>query len=369
MKQLRNRQLLSIDKIANKYILKVSILRSYIEDWEQFYFALITTTNEELTFQEKKIKQSGDFNIYEIEIDYSKEPLFYSQGEEVGFSIVRRRGDEKQRGKIKSNIDYLEQQQIKISDKYVFYPSTTVNGNINFCFRENFLLATCEHIMLREKGILQLSGFYHWNELEDVENKQVYLTWQAKSNEEPIHVPVQSMSIPESYTSYRWYEEVKNQGYTVMVNLFDYMDVGSANNFKFYLTVNYEESNVVKTIESDYLIVSHAINRVPIKQKVSLQDKRIQVSVEAKRKTECLAVDVYEYKFALEFMRSVKRRWVVLRRSKQLLQLYKLAFFTLGKVLPTKKDLVIFESFHGKQYSDSPRAIYEYLEKHAPNYE
>ncbi|GIO23410.1 CDP-glycerol:glycerophosphate glycerophosphotransferase [Oceanobacillus sp. J11TS1] len=36
--------------------------------------------------------------------------------------------------------------------------------------------------------------------------------------------------------------------------------------------------------------------------------------------------------------------------------------------LPKNNKLIIFESFHGKQYSDSPRAIYEYLKKNYPRY-
>lgn len=39
---------------------------------------------------------------------------------------------------------------------------------------------------------------------------------------------------------------------------------------------------------------------------------------------------------------------------------YKLTFFLLGK-LPAKKKTIVFESFLGKQYSDNPRAIYEYM--------
>ncbi len=34
--------------------------------------------------------------------------------------------------------------------------------------------------------------------------------------------------------------------------------------------------------------------------------------------------------------------------------------------MPKKKNLVIFESFFGKSYSDNPRAIYEYLRQHYP---
>ena len=37
--------------------------------------------------------------------------------------------------------------------------------------------------------------------------------------------------------------------------------------------------------------------------------------------------------------------------------------------LPVKRKVIIFESFHGKQFSDSPRAIYEYMKEHNMEYE
>lgn len=48
-------------------------------------------------------------------------------------------------------------------------------------------------------------------------------------------------------------------------------------------------------------------------------------------------------------------------------QAIKACFFFLGK-LPKKK-LFIFESFHGKQYSDNPRAIFEYIRDNCPEYQ
>lgn len=47
--------------------------------------------------------------------------------------------------------------------------------------------------------------------------------------------------------------------------------------------------------------------------------------------------------------------------------LLKWAILILG-MFPANKKLIIFESFHGKQYSDNPRAIYEYMKKHHPDY-
>lgn len=38
-----------------------------------------------------------------------------------------------------------------------------------------------------------------------------------------------------------------------------------------------------------------------------------------------------------------------------------------GVILPKNKNLILFESFLGKQYSDNPRAIYEYLKIHHPH--
>lgn len=49
--------------------------------------------------------------------------------------------------------------------------------------------------------------------------------------------------------------------------------------------------------------------------------------------------------------------------------LYKRLFSVIGKLLPKDNQLIVFESFLGKQFSDSPRAIYEYMQYHYPEYE
>src|SRR5699024_7122590 len=56
------------------------------------------------------------------------------------------------------------------------------------------------------------------------------------------------------------------------------------------------------------------------------------------------------------------------RLKKHLFAMYKRVFSFLGRILPKKENLIIFESFLGKQYSDNPRALYEYLKLHYPDY-
>lgn len=46
---------------------------------------------------------------------------------------------------------------------------------------------------------------------------------------------------------------------------------------------------------------------------------------------------------------------------------YRQAFRLVSK-LPRKKNVIVFESFHGKQFSDNPRAIYEYMKENKPEY-
>lgn len=49
-------------------------------------------------------------------------------------------------------------------------------------------------------------------------------------------------------------------------------------------------------------------------------------------------------------------------------KVYKILFSFLGKWIPKNKNIIIFESFLGKQFSDNPRAIYEYLKKYYSTY-
>lgn len=67
-------------------------------------------------------------------------------------------------------------------------------------------------------------------------------------------------------------------------------------------------------------------------------------------------------------MNKMKQLFINIRRSKLVQKFYRVAFSVIAK-LPRNNKLIIFESFHGKQYSDSPRAIYEYIKEAYPEYQ
>ncbi|MCC3648541.1 CDP-glycerol glycerophosphotransferase family protein [Cytobacillus oceanisediminis] len=62
-----------------------------------------------------------------------------------------------------------------------------------------------------------------------------------------------------------------------------------------------------------------------------------------------------------------KRIFTKIKRSNMLKRLY-LITFKMVSLFPADPKVIVFESFLGKQYSCNPRAIYEYLKKHNPDY-
>ena len=63
----------------------------------------------------------------------------------------------------------------------------------------------------------------------------------------------------------------------------------------------------------------------------------------------------------------LKKFLLRVKRSNKIQRIYQIVFKLAG-YLPVKEDLIIFESFLGKQYSCNPRAIYEYLRENHPEY-
>lgn len=111
-----------------------------------------------------------------------------------------------------------------------------------------------------------------------------------------------------------------------------------------------------------------SVKGFPIRSILKVKDKKVQVRVKSTKVSGYLSLSVSVYKAKTEVVQDLKKRWVKTRRSKRLRKWYKAAFAVISRLIPANKKLVVFESYHGKQYSDSPRAIYEYMKEHCPDY-
>src|SRR5699024_7660919 len=105
----------------------------------------------------------------------------------------------------------------------------------------------------------------------------------------------------------------------------------------------------------------------PTKDRIQkINGSKVKIKTKPTKESKYFSLQISDYKLVKEVYRKLLSNWVKARRSDTVKHLYKAAFKLLGK-LPARKNLVMFESFLGKQYSDSPRAIYEYmLEENMP---
>nr|WP_245894540.1 CDP-glycerol glycerophosphotransferase family protein [Planomicrobium soli] len=70
----------------------------------------------------------------------------------------------------------------------------------------------------------------------------------------------------------------------------------------------------------------------------------------------------------LKLSRRLAKKMAAFKNGKLVMWIIRILFELIGR-MPKKQKLVIFESFHAKQFSDNPRAIYEYMKEHHPDYQ
>ena len=58
----------------------------------------------------------------------------------------------------------------------------------------------------------------------------------------------------------------------------------------------------------------------------------------------------------------------MVKKIKVIIQFIFKCLFQLVGLFPANKNIIMFESFLGKQYSDNPRALYEYIKEHYPHF-
>ncbi len=62
-----------------------------------------------------------------------------------------------------------------------------------------------------------------------------------------------------------------------------------------------------------------------------------------------------------------KKKNKIKKEAKRIYRVFWYKFFLVLRYLPLKRETVVFESFLGKKYNDSPRAMYEYMKERYPD--
>lgn len=367
MLELTNRKILDFRIDHQTYVLEIALEKTYIEGWDSFCFVLCQRhQNQTIPVPHTKKFATNDFFVYELEIDISETLDFILEGEMIDLSIIRVSDSGESRSRIKSHGRYLEFYPMVIDDTYILRPVTTREGNISFYVREKDLRAIIEEVSLSEAGELQLLGIYHASQINFDEIRQIQLAVTA--GEETVYLDAQAKMLPHQYALEPWYDKLKLHGFSATIDLKPYMSINVVHHLKFHLILTYEKDGIYDTIESTRIKLAHWRQKYPLKRKLRHRERLFAIQVRPTKKAKFVQVQIGEYQLIREISRTIHNKWVEIRRSKQLLNVYKSVFYVVGRVVPPNHKLVMFESFHGKQFSDNPRAIYEYMREHCPDY-
>ncbi|WP_179125683.1 CDP-glycerol glycerophosphotransferase family protein [Rossellomorea marisflavi] len=255
---------------------------------------------------------------------------------------------------------------------HLFIPYRTKKGNVSFKLSPSAPIAMIEDLKLTDNGIIKLNGYavYIPEAQGNVEVASKRLVITNNMYEEETFIPLQNeirhdlteryAAGGEDYSLSGFYGEFKP----------DSLPIGSSNNYyKFYIEVSIPTSEGVQHIRSQRLKFQprNATSRYQ-ECTLRLKNSTWKMRLKPTKKSNFLSVRIYQYKPLRQLAGKAKRFILRVKQGKTVKKAYKSAFILLGK-LPAKKKQVVFESFLGKQYSCNPRAIYEYMLEHYPEYD
>ena len=370
---LKNRKTMNVRLDNGVYYIEVAIKQTFLEGIEDFSFILTNRYNEDdiITLDFVKKDEANEYHLFEITMPFSTNVDKFIDGEMWDLHILRKIEENAVKSRISSQNRQLNMHSIVLEDrKKMFYPFSTKKGNLSFYANDYKLFSMFDELKLQKDGTLEFSGFYNYPplfQLKEYEFGQINMLVRNNKTEEETVVPLQNVDRIDLVEKYSGSTLPKNIGFKGSVNLLDKIDYDEAKYFSFYVVLDYQIDGIQDQLTSLRMKCS-SLENLPSRSILNQDGKKVQIKIKATKISKYLSLSVSRYTFKTEVVQGLRNRWVRTRRSKRLRRWYKAAFAVISLLIPANKKLVVFESYHGKQYSDSPRAIYEYMKEHHPEY-
>ncbi|GAQ16882.1 CDP-glycerol:glycerophosphate glycerophosphotransferase [Oceanobacillus picturae] len=362
---IKNYRILDLALENKNYVVTIPVRKRLLEDKDNFYFMLQEReTEQEITLLSSEKEGNEDYYIFGLSFNFDNLFDEFVNHNIWDLYIVTSKENEIKKRRIKSNYDNIRFLSIVIpGQEKMFYPFTTKRGGLSFRMNSYFLYSKIETITLK-KGELSFSGYFNFPPLYKTdlyEVKEANLIVVSNSSDEEIVLPLEFIKRDDLVEKYEGNKKIIDSGVRGKFNFNEYLvDTQQRNYFKFYFEVTLTTRNgeTIK-LRSTRSRLNH-LDVASLKRIESYKGKRYKLLVKPTKKSKYLSLQISRYNLKNEITGLLRKKWVRFRRGKASKKVYKTGFFLLG-LLPVKRNTIIFESFHGKQYSDSPRAIYEYL--------
>lgn len=365
----KNNQIINLSLNKTSYKINIGYKDVFFQNVDEYYFtAQGRYTGKVILLEQTATVVDGENYIIEIRFDIEKDILNTFREEIWDLYVVRLMNGELKQSRIKSNYEPIQFLSVLVSEEQIFYPYTTRNGHLSFRKNTQQLFATLDSIHLTDRS-LKFSGYfifpiYYLTDSCKILNMKLVVT-NTHGVEKTFPLTIQQREdIASKYGDYG-NEQLKYCGIEGEFPFLDYILSGETTFYKLYLECIYTLNNEELTIRSNRIRLDHTkINRRT--KIIDHNDKKYKIILRPTKKSKYLSLKIYPYDFVQEVRKSLRNKWVKIRRGRTLRKLYQLAFELVGK-LPRSENTIVFESFQGKQFSDNPRAIYEYLqENHYP---
>lgn len=250
---------------------------------------------------------------------------------------------------------------LKHNNTRMFYPFRTRHSNLSFVLSYPNVLAAITNVTITKRNIC-LEGYFHFPPLTKSSNNKLIkaqLVVTNNQNNEDVQIPL--MNIRRRATAPSIIE------FSCNINLHKRCSKNEKTAFKFFLELDIEKNGQTETLRSERLRWNQQNRELKLKKQFSYTTiGKIKINAQPTKKAKYLSLTVSTYDFKSGLIKETKRKLVKIRRSKWVLHVYQRVFSLIG-FLP-KKNMIMFESFHGKQFSCSPRALYEYIKENDMNY-
>ncbi|WP_110928372.1 CDP-glycerol glycerophosphotransferase family protein [Bacillus massiliglaciei] len=322
--------------------------------------------NSQLAVPISIVDSQESFGIYEAAVPLKEyETIFNHRGTWDLFLTINSEeaesGDSKS-FRLKSNFENHELLTFEYEEGNVFYPFTTNKGNLSLRSRRGKVRLFINDFSFTEET-LGIEGYFlrPMSGLTILEKKLIVRNHETEEEKSLPIIDLDEKDLGNSLLVGKWKSNI---------NLLNWMNVASHTYYKFYLEYTY--------MTDEGLPETKRTGRIKFKSNYQKMHKQIEtrkvngvkkaVLIKPTKKSKYLSVQVYNYKLIKELKRKIVNKVLRIKRGSAVKKMYQTAFKWVG-LLPAKKNLIMFESFLGKQYSDNPRAIYEYLKENNPEYE
>ncbi|GER68829.1 CDP-glycerol:poly(glycerophosphate) glycerophosphotransferase [Weizmannia acidilactici] len=274
--------------------------------------------------------------------------------------------EEPLRYRLMSNLKHIELlYYINHKENKILLPYSTNKGNLSFQVKNPGIIAKVERASIDKSGLISLSGFAVDPTGKDQIEKRTFILRNSGQGIE-LKYPVQFIERADLTEEYGHHGlDFNHAGFYAEIKAEDIALLGEGKvRYKSYLKMDVDGE--VKETPRLKLIPDSSFSRVE-KYIKKFDGRKKKFVVTRTKKKKFLSISVDDYRFSTHVKSLLKKKLRKIKKSKYTKRAYQLAFKIIG-MLPADKKLVMFESFLGKQYSDNPRAIYEYMKENLHGY-